>query len=285
MTAPREDTAGDVRDATDADDTTDTDDTPDADGSDDTNDWDTTAYDGSHSFVYEYGSDVVELLDPQPDERILDLGCGTGHLTDRIADACAEVVGIDQSAEMIETAREAHPDRQFVRVDARDFDVEEPFDAVFSNAALHWIHEQDDVIDAVAEALEPGGRFVAELGGTGNVGIIVGAIQTELDARGYEPPTEPWYFPTVGEHATRLEDHGFEVRYARLFDRPTELEEGENGLAAWIEMFGDRLLGPVPESERGAVVSAVEDRLREDLYDDGTWTADYRRLRFVAVLD
>jgi len=279
MTAPSEDTAGDVHETSSAGGS------EDADGSDDTNDWNTDAYDGSHSFVYEYGSDVVELLDPQPDERILDLGCGTGHLTDRIGDSGADVVGIDQSAEMIETARDNHPDRQFVRADARDFDVEEPFDAVFSNAALHWIHEQDDVIDAVAEALAPGGRFVAELGGTGNVGIIVGAIQAEVDARGYEPPAEPWYFPTVGEHATRLEDHGFEVRYARLFDRPTELEEGENGLAAWIEMFGDRLLGPVPEAEREAVVSAVEDRLRAELYDDGTWTADYRRLRFVAVLD
>nr|WP_311170995.1 hypothetical protein [Halobellus sp. ZY16] len=106
----------------------------------------------------------------------------------------------------------------------------------------------------------------------------------ELAARGYEPLTEPWYFPSVGEHATRLEAHGFEVRYARLFDRPTELDDGEAGMAAWLEMFGDRLLDTVPESERPDVISAVEDRLRENLYDDGTWTADYRRLRMVAVL-
>ncbi|MGQ4555899.1 methyltransferase [Halobellus sp. GM3] len=271
------------------------------------NDWDATTYDGSHSYVYEYGADVVDLLDPQPDERILDLGCGTGHLTERIAASGASVVGLDQSGEMIETARETYPDRRFVRADAREFDLSdiadgadaaeadsdgdgggadgrgvEPFDAVFSNAALHWIDEQGAVCDSVADVLAPGGRFVAELGGTGNVSAIVEGVRAELDDRGYEPPTDPWYFPTVGEHATTLESHGFEVRYARLFDRPTAVEEG---LSSWIEMFGDRLLGPVPERERPGVVAAVEDRLRDELYDEeaGTWTADYRRLRFVAV--
>ncbi|MFB6091322.1 MAG: trans-aconitate 2-methyltransferase, partial [Halobellus sp.] len=163
----------------------------------------------------------------------------------------------------------------------------EPFDAVFSNAALHWIDDQDAVLDSVTDVLRPGGRFVAELGGHGNVSAIVEAVRDELDARGYEPPTDPWYFPTVGEHATTLEAHGFEVRYARLFDRPTELEEGDDGMAAWLGMFGDRLFGPVPEAERPDVVSDVEDRLRDELYDaeTNTWTADYRRLRFVAVLE
>ena len=103
----------------------------------DRNDWDSSMYDGSHSFVYEYGADVVDLLDPQPDERILDLGCGTGHLTDRIADSGAEVVGLDRDGDMIETARASYPDREFRRADARNFDVEAPFDAVFSNAVLH----------------------------------------------------------------------------------------------------------------------------------------------------
>jgi len=250
----------------------------------DRNDWDSAAYDGSHSFVYEYGSDVVDLLDPHPDERILDLGCGTGHLTDRIAESGSEVVGLDRDGEMIATARASYPDLEFRRGDARDFAVEEPFDAVFSNAALHWIDDQDAVIRSVADALRPGGRFVAELGGAGNVAAIVDAVAAELAARGYEPPTDPWYFPTVGEHATVLEAHGFEVRYATLFDRPTELDDGDDGLAAWLGMFGDRLLGSVPEERQSDVIAGVEDRLRDDLYDDGTWTADYRRLRFVAVL-
>ena len=252
------------------------------------NDWDAAAYDGSHSFVYEYGSDVVDLLDPDPGERILDLGCGTGHLTDRIAASGATVVGIDESAEMIETAREAHPERRFVRADARDFDladlsVDRRFDAVFSNAALHWIDDQDAVLDSVTDALRPGGRFVAELGGLGNVASVVAAVRAALRERGYESE-HPWYFPTVGEHATVLEAAGFEVRFAELFDRPTDLD-GRDGLRNWLDVFGDSLFAPLTDDEREAVVTAVEDRLRGELYDPGTetWTADYRRLRFVAV--
>jgi len=284
MTPPTEDRA-DGTDSPGERDNPDERDRPDERDSPD--DWDSNAYDGSHSFVYEYGTDVVGLLDPQPGERILDLGCGTGHLTHRLADAGAEVVGIDQSDEMIETARETYSDLEFQQADARDFDVDEPFDAVFSNAALHWIDEQDAVTGAVADALVSGGRYVAELGGSGNVASIVDAVAAEVAERGYEPATEPWYFPTVGEHATTLEAHGFEVRYARLFDRPTELDDGDDGMAAWIGMFGDRLLADVPDGERPAVVDAVEDRLREDLYDAdaGVWTADYQRLRFVAVLE
>ncbi len=247
------------------------------------NEWDTTSYDGSHSFVFEYGEDVVGLLDPQAGERILDLGCGTGHLMDQIAEPGATVVGLDQSEEMIERARATYPDHRFVHADARDFGFEDPFDAVFSNAALHWIPEQDDVLRSVADALRPGGRLVAELGGIGNVGSLVDAVEAELASRGYELDN-PWYFPSVGEYATKLEAHGFEVRYATLFDRPTELDDGANGLAAWLDMFGDSLLSPLSEEEQREVVSDVEDRLRDDHFEDGVWIADYRRLRVVAVL-
>lgn len=245
--------------------------------------WDSRAYDDAHSFVYEYGADVLDLLEPTADERILDLGCGTGHLTGRIAETGASVVGLDRSPEMLATAGDTYPDCEFVRADAREFAFAEPFDAVFSNAALHWIRDQDAVLESVAGALAPGGRFVAELGGTGNVAAIVGAVDGELERRGYTADN-PWYFPSVGEYASRLEAHGFEVRYARLFDRPTELDGGADGLAAWLELFGDDLLAAVPDDEREAVVAAVEDDLREDLFADGTWIADYRRLRIVAVL-
>jgi trans-aconitate methyltransferase len=245
--------------------------------------WDPTAYDDD-AFVHEYGAGVVDLLDPAPGERILDLGCGTGHLTDRIASAGAEAVGLDASTAMIERARETYPHR-FVHADARTFAVDEPFDAVFSNAALHWIaeSEQDAVLAAIGDALRPGGRFVAELGGTGNVAAIVDAVCTAAADRGYAPES-PWYFPSVGAYATRLEAAGFEVRYATLFDRPTELDGGADGLASWPETFGDDLLAPIPEAERPALVADIEARLRDDLFADGTWTADYRRLRVVAVL-
>ncbi|MDG5818619.1 methyltransferase domain-containing protein [Natronococcus sp. A-GB7] len=247
-------------------------------------DWDATAYDDDHSFVYEYGRDLLELLEPTAGERVLDLGCGTGELTAAVSDAGATAVGLDSSGEMIATAREAHPDCSFVRADATTFDADEPFDAVLSNAALHWIDDQDAVLETVQNALRPGGRFVAELGGTGNVRAIVDALEAELADRGYDGD-HPWCFPSIGEYAPRLEAHGFEVRSATLFDRPTELENGADGLANWIGMFGDEFFEEVPDAERDAIVGAVEDRLRPELFRDGSWVADYRRLRFVAVAD
>lgn len=247
-----------------------------------TNSWDTERYDASHSFVYEYGEDLLELLDPAPNERILDLGCGTGHLTNEIRNHGATVVGMDQSMDMVAEAKSTYPDCEFVCADARTFAVDEPFDAVFSNAALHWISDQDAVIESVADALDRGGRFVAELGGTGNVRRITDAVRSELADRGYDVE-HPWYFPSVGEYASRLEERGFEVRYATLFDRPTELD-GADGLESWLRMFGDSFFDPLSADDRAAVISAVEDDLRADCYRDGNWIADYRRLRFVAVL-
>jgi trans-aconitate methyltransferase len=253
------------------------------------NEWDPDSYDRDTGFVHEYGGSVVDLLDPRPGEAVLDLGCGTGHLTADIADAVGDsgsVVGVDASAEMVERARETYPDPRFAVADAREYAPDRSFDAVFSNAALHWIpgDDQPTVAERVAEALVPGGRFVAELGGTGNVAAVVDATLAELRERGHEAD-HPWYFPTVGEHAAVLEAAGFEVRLARLFDRPTELEGGREGLANWLDVFGDSLFVDLGDAERAAVVSAVEDRLRPELFDAdaGTWTADYRRLRFVAV--
>lgn len=245
------------------------------------NEWDTETYDEGHSFVFERGEGVVDLLDPENGERILDLGCGTGHLTARISESGATAVGLDASAEMVQKAREAYPECEFVHDDARDVSFDAPFDAVFSNAALHWIPEQDAVLGSVADALRPGGRFVAELGGTGNIAAIVDAIHDEATDRGY-PVESPWYFPSIGEYTTKLESHGFEPRYATLFDRPIELDKGADGLAEWIGMFGDSLLAAVPEEEQAAVITGVEDRLRDDQFRDGAWVADYRRLRVVA---
>jgi SAM-dependent methyltransferase len=265
-----------------------------------TQQWDAVAYDDRHSFVADYGRDLLDLLDPGPGDRVLDLGCGTGRLTAAIADRGADVVGVDASAEMIGRAREAHPDLaaegRFVVADAREYvpglPGEQPdvprgqFDAVFSNAMLHWVPEadQDAVLATVRDALRPGGRLVAELGGRGNVASIVDAVGAAVAALGSEPAT-PWYFPSVGDYASRLEANGLEVRRAALFDRPTDLDGGEAGLREWLDGFGDRLLAPVPADERGAVVAAAEDRLRPALFDGaaGSWVADYRRLRVVAV--
>jgi SAM-dependent methyltransferase len=246
--------------------------------------WDASAYDDGHAFVYEYGEALLDLLAPSADDRVLDLGCGTGHLTDAVAAAGASVVGVDRSSEMLHEARAAHPTHPFARADARRLPFEGSFDAVLSNAVLHWVDErdQDAALASVYDALRPGGRFVAELGGTGNVAHIESAVEAELGDRGYEAG-DPWHFPSVGEYTARLEGQGFEVRFARLFDRPTELDDGEAGLENWLRMFGEGLLSAVPEPVRTEVRAAVADRLRGELFEDGTWRADYRRLRFVAV--
>ena len=249
------------------------------------NAWNPDRYDDDHAFVHEYGGDVIDLLDHDPDGRLLDLGCGTGHLTARLAERGWSVVGVDSSSAMVARARERYPDLELVHADARtlDEDLDDAFDAVFSNAALHWIpdRDQDAVLASVSDCLRSGGQFVAELGGSGNVNAIVTAVAAELDERGYEG-TSPWYFPSVGEYAARLEAHGFEVRSATLFDRPTALD-GDDGLRGWLTMFGDSLLAGVPDEELESVVAAIASRLEPRLREDGTWYADYRRLRFRAV--
>ena len=248
-------------------------------------DFDPATYDDRQGFVVEYGRDVLDVLDPQPGERILDLGCGTGHLTADIDAAVGDdgaVLGIDASPAMIAEARETYPNRAFERVDVTDFEADAPFDAVFSNAALHWIDDQDAALAAVADALRSGGRFVAELGTTGNVAPIVDAARAEGEARDVAV-TAPWHFPSLGDYATRLEAHGFEVRLVRVFERETTLD-GPDGLASWLDQFGDALLAPFGD-ERAAAVAGVEDRLRPGYYDpaDECWTVPYRRLRFRAV--
>lgn len=246
--------------------------------------WDPSLYQQAHSFVWETAGDVLAALQPQAGERILDLGCGTGQLTACIADAGAEVLGVDSSPEMIREARANYPKLEFRVDDARRFSVESRFDAVFSNAMLHWILDAEAVIRQVALALRPGGRFVAEFGGRGNVGRIVGNVQGILTAKGY-PCHSPWYFPTVGEYATLLEFNGFEVSSASLTDRPTRLADAELGMRHWMEMFGQPLLERVPPSRHAEVLSELEIRLRPALFRDAAWFADYRRLRVHAVYE
>ena len=245
--------------------------------------WNTTLYEGRHNFVWQYGENVLELLSPQPDERILDLGCGTGQLTEKIALAGAEVLGIDRAASMIEKARQNYPHLQFAVADARDFQVEQPFDAVFSNAALHWIPEPDAVIRCIYQALKPGGRFVAEFGGKGNVKAIALALDRVLNTFGYGSyDAISWYFPSIGDYATRLEQQGFDVTHALIFDRPTPLENGDAGMANWIRMFASRFLEGLSNAQQTQVIQAIEHDLKPTLYRDGKWWGDYRRIRIVA---
>ncbi len=243
--------------------------------------WDAGLYDGRHAFVWQHGAALLELLAPRPGERVLDLGCGTGHLTAQVAAAGAEVVGLDLAGGMIEQARRAYPRLRFEVGDARDFRFEQPFDAVLSNAALHWVKPPEKVIACVCRALKPGGRFVAELGGKGNVRAVSAALARAAGAVGIGDWQSPWYFPSVGEYAALLEAGGLEVTFAALFDRPTPLQ-GEEGMRQWVAMFAGGLLEAVPEPRRQDFLARVEADLRSTLYHDGVWHADYRRLRVVA---
>lgn len=246
------------------------------------NDWNAALYDEKHAFVFECGRDVVATLNPQPGERILDVGCGTGHLTQSIADVGAKVVGIDNAPGMIEAARAAHPTLEFVVADACDFAFAEPFDAVFSNAALHWIHEPERPIACIARALRRGGRFAAELGGVGNVSAVLDALASALREVAQTPLTLTNYFPSVGEYAPLLEKYGLRVESAALFARPTPLADGEAGLRNWIGMFRGAALNGLSAAVRERVLARVEETLRPTRFQDGRWVADYVRLRVAA---
>ncbi|MGI2908991.1 class I SAM-dependent methyltransferase [Tolypothrix sp. VBCCA 56010] len=249
------------------------------------NNWNAALYEDKHAFVWQYGEDLLQLLNPKQQERILDLGCGTGQLTEKIATSGAVVMGIDNAPAMISKAKQNYPHIRFNVADARNFQVEQPLDAVFSNAALHWIKEPDAVIRSVHQALKPGGRFVAEFGGKGNVQAITTALETALQEIGISQPQalNPWYYPSIGEYATRLEKHGFDVNYAVLFARPTPLADADAGMANWIQMFASAYFTELSHQQQMQVIRKVEESLKPTLYQDKTWIADYRRIRILAV--
>jgi trans-aconitate methyltransferase len=245
--------------------------------------WDAGLYDQKHSFVWKMAAGLLELLEAKPGEQILDVGCGTGHLTAQIAGNGATVTGLDSSPEMIRQAREIHPGIHFEVMDAREITLEEKFDAVFSNATLHWIKEPERAIEGIARVLRPGGRFVAEFGGKGNIAGLVSALERAWPALSLTGPIpNPWYYPSLAEYAGLLEKHGLEVTYGLLFDRPTPLEEGERGLRNWLGMFGGVILEKLPANQREKLIAEVEREARTTLFRDGAWLLDYRRLRVMA---
>lgn len=242
--------------------------------------WNAEQYEGRHSYVWQFGGSLLELLQPRPGERILDLGCGTGQLTGDIAATGAQVVGLDSSPEMLGQAHQNYPHLKFVLADATSFRFDEPFDAVFSNAALHWVKNAGAAVGSIAAALRPGGRFVAEFGGKGNIASIMGALDAVFGAAAEERC--PWWFPGIGEYASLLERHGLEVRQASLFDRPTPIE-GEHGMEDWIQMFCSSYLRDISADGAKEKIREVVAYLRPKLYREGVWMLDYRRLRVAAV--
>ncbi len=213
--------------------------------------------------------------------RVLDLGCGDGALSTKIVATGAELVGVDTSEDFLETARQSGLDVRHMSGEALEFSGE--FDAVFSNAALHWMRDQEAVTAGVARALKPGGRYVAEFGGHGNVAAIVTALRAVARTRGVSDElTHPWYYPTPREHGNLLQRHGFEIEQIDLIPRPTPLPTGMKG---WLKTFRKPFFNQFTEDERPGVIDEVCDLLRWSLCDShGNWSADYVRLRFAAVL-
>jgi trans-aconitate methyltransferase len=244
--------------------------------------WNSSRYDKNARFVSDLGEPLVDLLNPQPGERILDLACGDGALTQKIIARGAEVVGVDGSPDMVAAARKRGIDARVV--DAYHLDFAPEFDAVFSNAALHWMkRDPDAVIQGVRRALKPNGRFVAEMGGHGNVAAITVALCATIEKYGMNGEAMiPWYFPSADEYRERLNRAGFRTEYIELIPRPTPLATGMRG---WLETFVIPFTNSLPQDARANFLDEVTERLRPVLCDaSGHWTADYVRLRFLARL-
>jgi trans-aconitate methyltransferase len=241
--------------------------------------WNPDTYARNARFVSDLGRGVFELLAPLPGEQVLDLGCGDGALTEKLVAAGCRVIAIDSSAEQIGAARARGLDARRGSAETLPFNAE--FDAVFSNAVLHWIRDAAAVIASVRRALKPGGRFVAEFGGAGCVQTVRLALIDAANRRGLDGAAlDPWYFPTEAAYRALLEAQGFTVRSMALFPRPTPLP---GDITDWLDTFAQPFLDAVPPGERAAFVREVRGAVQPALFDPAHgWTADYVRLRFDA---
>lgn len=243
--------------------------------------WDAQAYERNGAFVHGLADGVLEWLNAQSGEFILDLGCGDGQLTQRIVSAGAQVLGVDASPEMVAAARGRGVEAELAKAESLPF-LDATFDAVFSNAALHWIRDQDAMMAQVHRILRPGGRFVAEMGGHGNIAAIRVALMAVLDRHGFGNREEGVnYYPTAAGYAKRLKAHGFVVEQVAIIPRPTKLSQ--SGMEGWLRTFRRGVLDGLSQDASDVVVRETAELLAPVLRDEaGDWIADYVRLRFAA---
>ncbi len=244
--------------------------------------WRADEYDEKARFVSEEAGEILRWLDARPGERILDLGCGSGVIARDLMRRGCSVLGLDIDPDMLRAARARGV--SVVQGSGEQLPFEQEFDAVFSNAALHWMSANPAVVaEGVARALKPGGRFVAEFGGHGNMAAVITALRAVARRRGSHEAEEvlasSWYFPSPEDYRTLLERNGLAVERIELVPRPTVLP---GSLGDWLNMFCSSFLAQFGE-DAGVVVAEVEDLLRPVLCDSyGRWTADYVRLRVLA---
>jgi trans-aconitate methyltransferase len=246
---------------------------------DQTTSWNPQSYATNARFVSELGEPLLLLLEPKPGEWILDLGCGDGALTEKIAAFSCAVVGIDSSFAQLQASRRRG--LQTLLMDGRSIGLKGVFDAVFTNAALHWMKQPEIVAGGVFNTLKPGGRFVGEFGGKGNVEKIRSALHDALRKRGIDSTSiDPWYYPSVEEYTRLLSSSGFAIDYMELIPRPTKLP---GDILGWLQVFAQPFTKAVIETERPRFLAEVRDALASSLRgSEGHWFADYVRLRFKA---
>src|SRR5262245_48543821 len=242
--------------------------------------WNPETYARNARFVSDLGEPLLVLLDAKPGELILDLGCGDGALTEKIVAAGSTVVGVDSSSAFLLAARARA--LNIALMDAHALALKQRFDAVFSNAALHWMKQPELVIKGVASCLKPGSRFVGEFGGQGNVDTIRAALHSGLRRHGIDPwSVDPWYYPSPGEYSELLRRFGFSVDDIELIPRPTKLP---GDILAWLEVFAQPFTKAVREDDRAEFLDDVRAKLEPTQKKaDGSWYADYVRLRFKAA--
>ncbi len=247
--------------------------------------WNPDLYKQQHSYVCDYGQELIKHLAPQKHEYILDLGCGCGQLTNQIDKLVNKTIGIDLSPQMIKEAKKQFPNISFQIADAIDYHFESPFDAIFSNATLHWVLQYKKAIQTMIKNLKIGGRIVLEFGGKGNIEFIIKALRKSLIKRHYinQANLKLWYFPSISQYTTELEKAGFKVLFAQHFNRLTELDSSKNGIINWLSMFGIPFFKNVKDKDIEEIKAEVQTNLKFCAFKNGKWYADYKRLRIVAI--
>ncbi len=243
--------------------------------------WEAKEYLNNFNFVTNYGSGVIELLNLTPNMKGLDLGCGNGDLTLELSEKDINIIGIDQSFDMIELAKKRHPNLEFYNIDALKMPYQNEFDFVFSNAVFHWIKEQELLAKNISTSLKQGGQLVCEFGGYGCASKVHEALKKAFNKRNIEY-VFPFYFPNISTHTKILEDNGLTVTHAFLFDRFTKLNEG-NTVIDWIKMFVTEAFINIEENIKNEIYSEVLSTLKPTLLKEDGWYIDYVRIRIKAI--